>query len=83
MLQVSHVINFDIDHVTLFLFDSSGQASAACSTGDIRLTHTNSDGTVGRVQVCKYNLWFLISDNQWDDQDAKVACVQLGFALEG
>ena len=84
MLQVSHVINFYVDHVTLFLYDSSGQA-AACSNDSIRLEKNNSDayGSAGRVEICKYNQWFLVTDHLWDDQDARVACVQLGFVPEG
>ena len=38
----------------------------------------------GSVEICYSNgQWEPIHNNQWDDQDAKVACNQLGFANNG
>ena len=38
----------------------------------------------GSVEICYSNgQWEPILNNQWDDQDAKVACNQLGFANDG
>ena len=38
----------------------------------------------GNVEICYSNgQWEPILINQWDDQDAEVACNQLGFANDG
>ena len=61
------------------------QAASTCTHGNIRLNQTSNstDGNAGRVEICYNGQWKSIHDNQWDDQDARVACNQLGFAREG
>ena len=66
----------------LFNFDSSGQG-AACSHGELMLISTSTDLNAGRVEICYHGQWEPIPDSEWDDQDAEVACGQLGFAKEG
>lgn len=41
------------------------------------------DHNTGRVEICYGGQWEPIPDSEWDDQDAEVACGQLGFAKEG
>jgi hypothetical protein len=63
----------------------SSQA-AACPYGELRLVFNDTDQShsTGSVQICyTYDQWEPILDNQWDDQDAEVACNQLGFASKG
>jgi deleted-in-malignant-brain-tumors protein 1 len=50
-----------------------------CSNGDVRLLGGGFDNE-GTIQVCYGNLWGLISDSMWDDNDAQVICNQLGFS---
>ena len=37
----------------------------------------------GTIEICYQNTWGLISDQDWDDNDAKVVCRQLGYGTEG
>ena len=62
------------------------RVTADCVEGDIRLTNnqTTAEGTVlGTVEVCFDNLWGLISESGWSEQDAQVSCRQLGYQAEG
>ena len=52
--------------------------SANCNTGDIRLMDGNSTSE-GRVEFCSQGLWGAITASNWDSNDAKVVCRQLGF----
>ena len=63
--------------------DNHSQA-AACWYGELRLISniTDESQSTGNVEIC-YGGWEPILDSQWDDQDAEVACGQLGFAKEG
>ena len=49
-----------------------------CEDGDVRL----QNGTLsinGRVEVCRYGNWGSICADKWDNDDARVACRQLGY----
>ncbi len=53
-----------------------------CSWRDIRLVDGSSDSE-GRVEYCSAdNIWRAIADDQWDYNDAKVACKQLNLPYE-
>ena len=58
--------------------------AAACSHGELRLISNSTDESqiAGSVEICDGG-WEPILDSQWDDQDAEVACGQLGYAKEG
>ena len=49
-----------------------------CNNGDVRLIGGGFENE-GTVQVCYGNLWGLISDNNWNDNNARVVCNQLGY----
>ena len=52
--------------------------SANCNTGDIRLMDGNSTSE-GRVEWCTQGLWGAVTTSNWDSNDAKVVCRQLGL----
>ena len=53
-----------------------------CTEGDIRLQGGPS-ATSGRVELCVNGNWGTICDDGWDNNDANVACRQLGFSPTG
>ena len=54
-----------------------------CEDGAIRLAGTGSSSTQGRVEVCNNNQWGTICDHTWNNLDASVACLHLGYSNEG
>lgn len=52
-----------------------------CEEGDVKLV--GGDGvSYGTVLVCIDEIWGVITDNGWDDNDAIVVCEQLGHLSE-
>ena len=55
-----------------------------CIDGGIRIIPSNARTAIkGRVEVCFNGIWGTICSINWDDQDASVACKQLGYSAEG
>ncbi len=50
-----------------------------CTTGQIRL-NGGRNPREGRVEICYYNQWGTICDDDWGTDDATVVCRQLGFS---
>jgi deleted-in-malignant-brain-tumors protein 1 len=62
---------FPTEDITLLCF-------VGCSEGEVMLI----DGTTrqeGRVEICHNNGWGTICHHNWDRQEARVACRQLGY----
>jgi hypothetical protein len=55
---------------------------SACTQGDIRL-QGGPNNLRGRLEVCNGNLWGTVCDDQFGEQDAVVACRQLGLSVIG
>ena len=49
-----------------------------CSNGEIRLINGQSDAE-GLVEICYGSSWGSLCPSSWDNNDAKVACRQLGY----
>ena len=56
-------------------------SSTTCTQGAIRLQ--GGSGTQGRVEICNNNVWGTVCDDNWGEDDAQVACRQLGFTAAG
>ena len=53
-----------------------------CTNDRVRLIGgtTSNEGT---IEICINNLWGMISDAGWDENDAKVICRQLDLPYDG
>ena len=67
-----------LNYSTVILFCSI----VHCKHGSIRLAGS-SDPLRGRVEVCVNGTWGSVCNDYWHNNDARVACRQLGFPAEG
>ena len=49
-----------------------------CVDGEARLVN-GSTSSEGRVEICNAGIWGSVCDNSWDNWDAAIICMQLGF----
>ena len=78
-LQFSHVINnacMYVDH------DAESLTQDDCTHGDVRLEGTPLRSQ-GVVEVCIDSHWGRVCRDRWGNNDAKVACNQLGYGPDG
>ena len=67
----------------ILLSDPLVAAFANCSDGALRLVG-RADPSEGRLEVCINNAWGSICDRLFGNDDAEVACLQLGgFSRSG
>ena len=57
-------------------------ANTSCTHGSLRLVG-GAHSHEGRVEICMEGVWGTICDSFWDNDDAKVACRQLGYPENG
>ena len=53
-----------------------------CVEGEVRL-QDGTDPSNGRVEVCQNGTWGSVCASQWDLDDARVVCKQLGYSSDG
>ena len=52
--------------------------------GDIRVIGVHTTNLVaGRIEICAQEVWRAVCHGNWDIEDARVVCRQLGFLAEG
>ena len=68
--------------VYIYLLVSSFLIAALCQDGEIRLRNGNTS-LEGRVEICMNKTWGTVCDDDWDNVDAGIACLQLGFSSVG
>ena len=56
--------------------------NATCSDGSVRLVGSDAANR-GRVEICQYDHWGTVCDDEFSSEEAKVVCQQLGYPAEG
>ena len=54
----------------------------SCTTGSLRLI-AEPNTHKGRIEICMDGVWGSICSRYWDNNDARVACHQLGYSKYG
>lgn len=63
-------------------FDVGVTCLESCTNGDVRLVD-GTDLTNGRLEVCIGGLWGTVCDEDFESDDARIVCKQLGLSYEG
>ena len=65
-----------------YVCNNTAVPSQSCYNGELRLVDGSTD-LEGRLEICVDGSWSTVCDNLWSQDDAAVACRQLGFAATG
>ena len=62
--------------------NNSTTENTSCEEGEVRL-RDGFDPSNGRVEYCRHRTWGRVCGDEWDDNDARVICRQLGYNPDG
>ena len=68
---------YEGDSIKYIYFYNYSSYYSDCIDGDIRLTG-GLTGAEGTIEICRGNLWGLVSEIGWTNNEAQVVCRQLG-----
>ena len=77
-LVLSAIVRYFIIIMVMTLFLLSDMTKGACRNGDIRL-RSLPGGIDKLVQICFAGRWGQICADEWDNDDARVTCRQIGM----
>ena len=56
--------------------------TSSCNDGDVQLVGGNTRRE-GRVEICYNGVWGAVCADGWNEVNANIVCVQLGYSLPG
>ena len=51
-----------------------------CPEGSVRLVDGVQGEFEGRVEMCLHGVWGSVCNDEWDNEDARVVCRELGYS---
>ena len=75
MYSCTHIISKHCVTVVILVPITAG---TVCETGTVRLVNGAAEN-LGRIEICFGNVWGTVCDDQFDRNDAIVACRQLNY----
>ena len=65
---------------TIYANAAANAAAQHCITGTVHLAGGPLE-SAGRVEICISGAWRTVCDVEWDNNDARVVCRQLGYSV--